>query len=110
MPARSSSVQSYLRQTRAGALVAAGAFIAALVLDGVAPRFWSRHALPADPLASLIIAFLTVAVVNEAQARRQRQRWRVLAQYVMLQLVRQARRPRRQRPSVCKLARNRACC
>jgi hypothetical protein len=31
MPARSSSVQAYLRQTRAGALVGAGAFVAALV-------------------------------------------------------------------------------
>ena len=80
MPTRSGSVQAYLRQTRAGALVAAGAFVAALVLDDVAPRFWSRHALLADLLASLIIVLLTGAVVNEAQARRQRRRWRVLAQ------------------------------
>jgi hypothetical protein len=34
---------------------------------------------------------LTVALVNEAIQRRGRQRWRVLAQYVMLQLVRETR-------------------
>jgi hypothetical protein len=34
---------------------------------------------------------LTVALVNEALERRSRQRWSVLAQYVMLQLVRDAR-------------------
>ncbi len=34
---------------------------------------------------------LTVALVNEAIERRSRQRWSVLAQYVMLQLVRDAR-------------------
>lgn len=90
-PERSKSLQAYLRQTRAAALVAAAAFVAALVLDEVAPRFWSRHALLADLVASLIIVLLTVEVVNEAVARRQRRRWRVLAQYVTLQLVRNAR-------------------
>jgi hypothetical protein len=84
-------MQAYVHQTRVGALVAVAAFVAALVLDGVAPRFWSRHALLASVVGSLIVVLLTVAVVNEAQARRRRQRWRVLAQYVMLQLVRQAR-------------------
>jgi hypothetical protein len=34
---------------------------------------------------------LTVALVNEAVERRRRQRWSVLARYVMLQLVRDAR-------------------
>jgi hypothetical protein len=37
------------------------------------------------------VVMLTVAVVNEALERRSRQRWSVLAQYVMLQLVRDAR-------------------
>jgi hypothetical protein len=34
---------------------------------------------------------LTVAVVNEVLERRSRQRWSILAQYVMLELVRNAR-------------------
>jgi hypothetical protein len=37
------------------------------------------------------VVILTVALVNEAVERRSRQRWTVLAQYVMLQLVRDAR-------------------
>ena len=48
----------------------------ALILDAVAPRLWSGHSLLADLAASLIVVLLTVAVVNEAQARRQRQCWR----------------------------------
>jgi hypothetical protein len=39
----------------------------------------------------VIVVMLTVALVNEALERRSRQRWSVLAQYVMLQLVRDAR-------------------
>jgi hypothetical protein len=42
-------------------------------------------------VASLIVVMLTVALVNEAVERRSRRRWSVLAQYVMLQLVRDAR-------------------
>jgi hypothetical protein len=42
-------------------------------------------------VASLIVVMLTVAVLNEVLERRRRQRWSVLAQYVMLELVRNAR-------------------
>jgi hypothetical protein len=48
-------------------------------------------ALLAGLVASVIVVMLTVALVNEALERRSRQRWSVLAQYVMLQLVRDAR-------------------
>jgi hypothetical protein len=41
--------------------------------------------------ASVIVVMLTVAVVNEVLERRSRQRWSILAQYVMLELVRNAR-------------------
>src|SRR5271155_3080548 len=34
---------------------------------------------------------LSVAIINEIVERRRRQRWRVLAQYVMFELVRNAR-------------------
>jgi len=39
----------------------------------------------------VIVALLSVALVSEAVERRRRRRWRVLAQYVMLELVRNAR-------------------
>jgi len=50
-----------------------------------------RHPLLAGLASSAIIVMLSVAVVNEALEIRRRRRWRVLAQYVMLELVRDAR-------------------
>jgi hypothetical protein len=41
--------------------------------------------------SSVIVVMLSVAVVNEALERRRRRRWSVLAQYVMLELVGNAR-------------------
>ena len=90
-PYRSSSVNSYLVETRALAVVALLALVGGVVLDEVARNFWARNALIAGLLSSLIIVMLSVAVFNEALERRNRRRWSVLAQYVMFQLVRQAR-------------------
>ena len=90
-PRRSDSVESYLRETRIGALVALIALAAGIVSDAVGGHFWERHALVASLVASLVVVMLSVAVVNEALERRGRQRWTVLAQYVMLQLTRNAR-------------------
>jgi hypothetical protein len=50
-----------------------------------------RHPLLADLASSAIVVMLSVAVVNEALEIRRRRRWSVLAQYVMLELVRDAR-------------------
>jgi hypothetical protein len=90
-PRRSKSVNSYLWETRAVAAAAVLALICGIVSDLVEQGFWGRHALLAGLASSLIIVMLTVALVNEAVERRRRQRWSVLAQYVMLQLVRDAR-------------------
>ena len=65
--------------------------IAGIVSDTVERRFWDRNDLLAGLASSVIVVVLTVALVNEAVERRRRQRWSVLAQYVMLQLVRDAR-------------------
>jgi hypothetical protein len=90
-PPRSASIQSYLWQTRTLAAVAALAFVAGVLSDVLAPHFWSQHQLLAGLASSLIVVMLTVAVLNEAIEWRRRMRWSVLAQYVMLQLVRHAR-------------------
>jgi hypothetical protein len=84
-------VDSYLRESRLLAAMALLALVAGIVSDALARAFWSRHAVLADLAASLIVVMLTVAVVNEVVERRRRRRWRVLAQYVMLELVRHAR-------------------
>ncbi len=90
-PRRSKSVNSFLWETRAVAAAAVLALSGGIVSDAVARGFWDRHALLAGLASSLIVVMLTVALVNEALERRRRQRWSVLAQYVMLQLVRDAR-------------------
>ena len=68
-------------------LVLSGAVVWDFVNDG----FWSRHALFASLVASLIVVAVTAAVLNEVLERRQRQRWSVLAQYALFDLVRTAR-------------------
>jgi hypothetical protein len=88
---RSDSLESYLRETRAVGVLAVLGLIGGAVSDVLEPGFWDHHALLAGLTSSLIVVMLTVAVVNEAVERRNRKRWTVLAQYVMLQLVGSAR-------------------
>ncbi len=90
-PRRSKSVNSYLWETRALAAAALLALIAGLASDIADTHLWVRHPLLAGLASGFIVVMLTVALVNEAVERRRRQRWSVLAQYVMLQLVRDAR-------------------
>lgn len=90
-PRRSDSVDSYLRETRVIAVVALLALVGGVVSDALGHKFWGHHALLAGLASSVIVVMLTVALVNEAFERRRRRRWSVLAQYVMLQLVRDAR-------------------
>jgi len=68
-------------------LVLAGAVVWDLTNDG----FWFRHTLFTALVASLIVVAVTAAVLNEVLERRQRERWSVLAQYALFDLVRTAR-------------------
>jgi hypothetical protein len=68
-------------------LVLFGAIAWDLANDG----FWSRHALFTSLVASSIVVAVTAAVLNEVLERRQRERWSVLAQYALFDLVRAAR-------------------
>ena len=90
-PRRSDSLQTYVRSTRVigglSVLVLSGAVVWDIANDG----FWSRHALFTGLVASLIVVAVTAAVLNEVLERRQRQRWSVLAQYALFDLVRTAR-------------------
>lgn len=90
-PRRARSVASYLRNTRVMAALAILAFGAAIISDETNGGFWGRHTLLAGLAASVIVVMLTVAVVNEVIERRSRQRWSILAQYVMFELIRNAR-------------------
>jgi hypothetical protein len=73
------------------AIAALLALAGGIVSDVAGGTFWARHALLAGLAASVITVMLTVAVINEVLDRRRRERWSILAQYVMLELVRNAR-------------------
>ena len=90
-PRRSSSVETLLRGTRVLAIAAVLALAAGLVSALVAGDFWARHALLASLVASVIIVMISVAVIDAVLERRRRERWSILAQFVMLELVRNAR-------------------
>jgi hypothetical protein len=90
-PRRSQSVDAALRSTRLLAVAALLALAGGIASDVAAGSFWARHALLAGLTASVIVVMLSVAVVNEVLDRRRRERWSILAQFVMLELVRNAR-------------------
>ncbi len=70
------------------ALIALGVAIGS---EQFAEHVWERHPLLAGLASSAIVVMLSVAVVNEVVEVRKSRRWTVLAQYVMLELVRNAR-------------------
>ena len=90
-PRRSESPRTHLRSRRVIAGATVLVLVAAVAWDVDDDGFWSRHALFTSLVASLIVVAVTVAVLNEALERRQRERWSVLAQYALFDLVRTAR-------------------
>jgi hypothetical protein len=90
-PRRSDSPRTYLRSTRIIGGISVLVFSGAVVWDLANDRFWFRHTLFTALVASLIVVAFTVAVLNEVLERRQRERWSVLAQYALFDLVRTAR-------------------
>jgi hypothetical protein len=90
-PRRARSIGAYLRHIRVVAILVLVAVIASVASDVKGVTFWERHALLTGLVSSVIVVMLSVAVINEVLERRRRQRWSVLAQYVMFELVRNAR-------------------
>lgn len=90
-PRRSDSVRPYVRSTRIIGGLSVLVLCGAIVWDLANDKFWLHHTLFTGLIASLIVVAVTVAVLNEVIERRQRQRWSVLAQYALFELVRTAR-------------------
>jgi hypothetical protein len=90
-PRRSRSVGALIWRPRVLAGVSLVVLVGAVISDLVASSFWVRLALLASLAGSVIVVMLSVAVINEVLERRRRQRWSILAQYVMFELVRNAR-------------------
>jgi hypothetical protein len=90
-PRRTTSFRSYQRATRLAAALTVLLVFVAFMWDLADDGFWSRHALFTSLLASLMVVAVTAAVLNEVLERRQRERWSVLAQYALFDLIRVAR-------------------
>src|SRR5215831_17419744 len=90
-PRRSDSPRTYLRSTRIIGGVSVLVLAGAVAWDLVDDEFWVRHTLFTGLVASLIVVAVTAAVLNEVLERRQRERWSVLAQYALFDLVGTAR-------------------
>jgi hypothetical protein len=80
-----------VRATRIVAGLSLLVLLGAIAWDLANDGFWSRHALFTSLVASSIVVAVTAAVLNEVLERRQRERWSVLAQYALFDLVRTAR-------------------
>lgn len=91
LPKRSDSADDFVRQTRIGAALALLIVAAAVASDLLDETFWAAHPMITSLLASLLVIVISAAVINELLERRDRQRWMVVAQYVLLDLVRTAR-------------------
>jgi len=90
-PRRTDSLRAYVRATRIIGAVSLLMLFGTIVWDLADDAFWSRHALFTDLFAGFIVVAVTAAVLNEVLERRQRERWSVLAQYALFDLVRTAR-------------------
>jgi hypothetical protein len=90
-PRRSDLTRTHLRPTRLIAGISVVALVGAIAWDLADDGFWSRHALFTSLVASVIVVAVTAAVLNEVLERRQRERWAVLAQYALFDLIRSAR-------------------
>src|SRR5215470_9738402 len=90
-PRRSDSPRTYVRSTRIIAGLSVLVLCGAVAWDLVDDTFWLHHTLFTGLVASVIVVAVTVAVLNEVLERRQRERWSVLAQYALFDLVRTAR-------------------
>src|SRR5213075_1618718 len=85
------SLRTHVRSTRIIAGISVLLLSGAVAWDLVNDEFWLRHTLLTGLVASLIVVAVTAAVVNELLERRQRERWSVVAQYALFDLVRTAR-------------------
>jgi len=90
-PRRSDSSGTYVWTTRIVGLLSVLVLVGAVAWDLVDDEFWVRHTLFTGLVAGLIVVAVTVALLNELLERRQRERWSVLAQYALFDLVRTAR-------------------
>jgi hypothetical protein len=90
-PRRTDARRTTARATRIVAIGSLLVLFAAVVWDFVDDSFWFNHNLFTGIFSSLLLVAVTAAVLDELLKRRQRERWSVLAQYALFDLVGGAR-------------------
>jgi hypothetical protein len=90
-PRRSDSPRAHVSAAQIVAGISVLVLLGAIAWDLADDRFWLDHTLFTGLVASLIVVAVTAAVLNEVLERRQRERWSVLAQYALFDLVGSAR-------------------
>jgi hypothetical protein len=73
------------------ATVGLALIVAAAASDFLIRSFWEHHALLTSLVANVLVVAISLAVVNEFVARRDRKRWNLLAQSVLFALMQSAR-------------------
>jgi hypothetical protein len=73
------------------ALVAVAVVLALTSSDFYARQFWLKHPATTAILASLVAVLVSVTVIDVVLNRRYERRWRLLAQYALLELAETAR-------------------
>ncbi len=79
------------RRLALAATIGLALIVAAGVSDFLVGSFWERHGMLTSLVANLIVVGVTVMVINQVVEGRDRQRWNVLAQTVLLALLQSAR-------------------
>jgi hypothetical protein len=90
-PRRTESVSAYKRATRIVGAVSVLILVGTIAWDFASDGFWAEHTLFTGLVASVIVVAVTAAVLNEALERRQRERWAIVAQFALFELVQSAR-------------------
>jgi hypothetical protein len=79
------------RRPRLAALGAVALIVVLVSSDFYANRFWLGHPVMTAILASLTVVLVSVTVIDVVLNRRSERRWRLLAQYALLELAEAAR-------------------
>jgi hypothetical protein len=79
------------RRTHVAALIAVASVMVLASSDFYARRFWLDHPATTAILASLGVVLVSVTVIEVILNRRSERRWRLLAQYALLELAEAAR-------------------
>jgi hypothetical protein len=69
------------------ALFAVAALLVLISSDFYAGRFWRDHPLTTAILGALVVVLVSVTVIEVVLNRRSERRWRLLAQYALLELA-----------------------